>query len=179
MVEESPCGAELPDLDTLAGKLEYLFDNIRPTAEELGVNDEPGRRYTIREIANKINQAAETDPDAPTISAAYIGEMRRGVSTDPRASHILALARAFGVDPGFLIDRRAARNVQEQIDLLNELRQLDVRQVALRWVLRQQGLSADTSELIERIVERCRQLEGLDRIETPRSTSATVDPLPG
>lgn len=166
MAEQSPCGADVPALDTLAGKLEFLFDNIRPTADELGANDEPGRRYTIREIANKINKAAAADPDAPTISAAYIGEMRRGVTTDPRASHILALARAFGVDPGFLIDRRITRVVQEQIDLLNELRQLDVRHVALRWVLREQGLSADTSRLIEQIVERCRQLEGLDLVET-------------
>jgi transcriptional regulator with XRE-family HTH domain len=153
----------LPHLETLAEKLEYLFDRIRPTAAELGSGDEPGRRYTTKEIATKINQAAEGDPHPVTISAAYIGEMRRGITTDPRASHIKALAGAFGVDPGFFVDSKTARAVQEQIDLLNDLREMRVERVALRRVLQQQGLSADSTRMIEQIVDRCRQLEGLPR----------------
>ncbi len=164
MVGESSSGSELPHLDTLADKLEYLFDKIRPTAQELGPNDDPGRRYTTKEIASAINAVAATDPNPVTISAAYIGEMRRGITTDPRASHIKALARAFGVDPGFFIDSKTTRQVQEQIDLLNDLRQMKVQQVALRRVLQQQGLSVDSTRLIEQIVDRCRQLEGLDRV---------------
>jgi transcriptional regulator with XRE-family HTH domain len=165
MVEERASGGELPHLDTLADKLEYLFDKIRPTTRELGTNDEPGRKYTTKEIANKINVAAACDPHPVTISAAYIGEMRRGVTTDPRASHIKALAKAFGVDPGFFIDSKITRRVQEQIDLLNELRQMKVQQVALRRVLQQQGLSDDSTRLIEQVVDRCRQLEGLDHVD--------------
>lgn len=164
MAEARSPDRDLPHLDTLADKLEYLFDRIRPTAGELGA-EEPGRRYTTKEIANKINEVATGDPNGVTISAAYIGEMRRGITTDPRASHIKALARAFGVDPGFFVDSKVTRRVQEQIDLLNELRQMKVQQVALRRVLQQQGLSADSTRLIEQLVDRCRTLEGLNRPE--------------
>lgn len=153
---------EAQPLDTLADKLEYLFDRVRPTGSELGPGEEAGRRYTTKEIANKINEAAERDGTGVTISAAYVGEMRRGVTTDPRTSHVQALARAFGVDPGFFVDDRVTRRVQEQIDMLNELRQMKVQQVALRRVLRQQGLSDDSTRLIELLVDRCRKLEGLD-----------------
>jgi transcriptional regulator with XRE-family HTH domain len=152
----------MPDLDTLADKLEFLFDRVRPTARELGPHEEPGRRYTTKEIACKINEAARRDDTGVTISAAYVGEMRRGITTDPRTSHVKALAQAFGVDPAFFVDSQVTRRVQEQIDLLNELRQMKVQQVALRRVLRQQGLSDDSTRLIEQLVDRCRKLEGLE-----------------
>ena len=146
------------NLETLADRLEFLFDRVRPTAAELGPHETAGRRYTTKEIANKINE----DGTGVTISAAYVGEMRRGVTTDPRTSHVQALARAFGVDPAFFVDSQVTRRVQEQIDLLNELRQMKVQQVALRRVLRQQGLSDDSARLIEQLVDRCRKLEGVD-----------------
>jgi hypothetical protein len=157
-----PEGRGMPALETLADKLDYLFDRVRPMAKELGPHEEVGRRYTTKEIANKINDAAERDGTGVTISAAYVGEMRRGITTDPRTSHVKALARAFGVDPAFFVDSSVTRRVQEQIDLLNELRQMKVQQVALRRLLRQQGLSDDSARLIEQLVDRCRQLEGLD-----------------
>jgi hypothetical protein len=161
MAEAHQPGHELPQLDSLADKLEYLFDRIRPTAQEL-TGEQPGRKYTTKEIASKINDAAAGDPRGVTISAAYIGEMRRGVTTDPRTSHVKALAEAFGVDPGFFVDSTVTRRVQEQIDLLQELRQMKVQRVALRRVLQQQGLSADSTRLIEQLVDRCRTLEGLE-----------------
>ncbi|MEU7587326.1 hypothetical protein AB0A95_13600 [Micromonospora sp. NPDC049230] len=145
---------ELPPLDTLAARLEYLFDEIRPTPDELGDSDEPGRKYTNREIADKINQAsAET---GVTISAAYIGELRRGVASDPRTSHVRALATAFGVNSGYFVDDAAARRIQDQITLLSELRRMDVKQVALRQVLADNGLSATDTQLIEQMVVRLR-----------------------
>ncbi len=158
-------GRNMPRLETLADKLEFLFDRVRPTAGELGTHEAPGRRYTTKEIANKINEAAQRDGTGVTISAAYVGEMRRGITTDPRTSHVKALAQAFGVDPAFFVDSQITRRVQEQIDLLNELRQMKLQQVALRRVLRQQGLSDDSTRLIEQLVDRCRKLEGLDEDE--------------
>jgi transcriptional regulator with XRE-family HTH domain len=153
--QTGPAGRDLPPLETLADKLEFLFERVRPP-------EEPGRKYTTKEIATKINEAAQRDDTGVTISAAYVGEMRRGITTDPRTSHVKALAQAFGVDPAFFVDSRVTRRVQEQIDLLNELRQMKVQQVALRRVLRQQGLSDDSTRLIEQLVDRCRKLEGLD-----------------
>ncbi|BCJ57045.1 hypothetical protein Jiend_04670 [Micromonospora endophytica] len=76
MVDDQRAEQELPSLDTLAARLEYLFENIRPTSAEVGDSDEPGRRYTNKEIADKINATA--DETGVTISAAYIGELRRG-----------------------------------------------------------------------------------------------------
>ena len=149
-----------PPLDTLAARLEYLFDTIRPTVDELGESDDPDRRYTNKEIADKINDAARGRPDGVTISAAYVGELRRGVASDPRTSHVQALAKAFGVDPGFFVDDEAARRVQEQIELLKELRRMDVQQVALRQVLHDSGLSPASTLIVEQMVARLQEIEG-------------------
>ncbi|RZT77934.1 hypothetical protein EV382_1109 [Micromonospora violae] len=146
MVDDRYAEPELPPLDTLAARLEYLFDNIRPTPDELSDADESGRRYTNREIADKINEVATET--GVTISAAYIGELRRGVASDPRTSHVRALAAAFGVNSGYFVDDAAARRIEDQIALLNELRRMDVKQVALRQVLTDNGLSATDTRLI-------------------------------
>ncbi len=153
-------GKAMPRLGTLAAKLEYLFDTIRPTPDELGESDEPDRRYTNKEIADKINDAASGRADGVTISAAYVGELRRGVACDPRTSHVQALARAFGVDPGFFLDDEATQRVQEQIGLLNELRRMDVKQVALRQLLHDSGLSPASTLIVEQMVARLQEVEG-------------------
>ncbi|TDB80393.1 XRE family transcriptional regulator, partial [Micromonospora fluostatini] len=70
--------------------------------------------------------------------------------------HILALARAFGVHSGYFVDDAAARRVEEQIALLTELRRMDVRQVALRQVLTDAGLSPTDTQLVEQMVARLR-----------------------
>lgn len=141
--------------DSLATRLEYLFDQVRPTADELADAAEAGRRYTNKEIADKINAASSES--GVTISAAYIGELRRGVARDPRASHVRALARAFGVHPGYFLDDEVTRLVREQIALLDELRRMDVRQVALRRVLADSGLSRADARLVEQVVARLRE----------------------
>lgn len=155
MVTDGPTEQDLPPLDTLAARLEYLFDHIRPTPDELGNSDEPGRKYTNKEIADKINLvSAET---GVSISAAYIGELRRGVARDPRTSHVRALARAFDVNTGYFVEDDAARRVMEQIAILSELRRMDVKQVALRQVLADTGLSATDSLLVEQMIYRLRE----------------------
>ncbi|MEU8328711.1 hypothetical protein [Micromonospora sp. NPDC048839] len=154
MADDRHAEQDLPPLDTLAARLEYLFDEIRPSRDELGDSDEPGRKYTNREIADRINEAAAET--GVTISAAYIGELRRGVARDPRTSHVRALAAAFGVNSGYFVDDAAARRIQDQITLLRELRRMDVKQVALRQVLADNGLSATDTQLIEQMVVRLR-----------------------
>ncbi|WFE41017.1 hypothetical protein [Micromonospora sp. WMMD998] len=154
MADDRHAEREQPSLDTLAARLDYLFDRIRPTPEELGESDEPGRRYTNREIADRINASASET--GVSISAAYIGELRRGVASDPRTSHVRALAAAFGVSSGYFVDDAAARRIQEQITLLRELRRMDVKQVALRQVLADSGLSAGDTQLVEQMVARLR-----------------------
>ncbi|MGC4868247.1 hypothetical protein ACLQ3B_22765 [Micromonospora sp. DT53] len=170
MVDDRYAEQELPPLDTLAARLEYLFDKIRPTPDELGDSDEPERKYTNKEIADKINELA-TDTGV-TISAAYIGELRRGVASDPRTSHVRALAAAFGVNSGYFVDDAAARRIQDQITLLNELRQMDVKRVALRQVLADNGLSATDTRLIEQMVARLRAVAAAVGTGTTSSTPA-------
>ncbi|MEU8262971.1 hypothetical protein AB0C02_20365 [Micromonospora sp. NPDC048999] len=169
MVEDRLVELELPSLDTLAARLEYLFDKIRPTPEELSDSDEAGRRYTNKEIADKINAAAADT--GVTISAAYVGELRRGVASDPRMSHVRALAAAFGVNSGYFVDEAAAQRIQDQIGLLNELRRMDVKQVALRQVLADSGLSATDRHLIEQMVTRLRAVAEGSGPEEVGSTS--------
>jgi transcriptional regulator with XRE-family HTH domain len=162
---EDPNGAALGGL---SARIEYLFDKIRPSVDELTGTDEVGRRYTNKEIADRIN--AKSGDSGVSISAAYIGELRRGIALDPRASHIRALAQAFGVNPAYFVDDAAARRVQEQIDLLNDLRRMDVRQVALRHVLRDTGLSEASATLVEQMVAR------LSAIETAATPEARTEP---
>lgn len=158
MAEDQDDEQELPPLDTLAARLEYLFDTIRPTPAELGASDEPGRRFSNKEIGDRINACAAQD--GVTISAAYIGELRRGVASDPRTSHVRALAKAFGVSPGYFVDDAAARRIHDQIALLAELRRMDVKQVALRQVLADSGLSTTDALLVEQMVARLRDVSG-------------------
>jgi transcriptional regulator with XRE-family HTH domain len=146
-------GEEPAASETLAQRLNYLFANVLPTAGELGEGDTPGREYTNREIAATINGDDVHYPDV-TISAAYIGELRRGVTTDPRVSHCRALAHAFGVHPAYLVDDDVARKVKNEIALLKELRANGARTVALRTVLHQQGLTSDQIPLVQALVEQ-------------------------
>lgn len=155
-MESQPASRPSPPLGTLAERLEWLFEMVRPTSDEVPA-DQVGRPYTNREIANKINALALES--GTSISAAYIGELRRGAATDPRASHLQALANAFGVNAGFFVDDQAARRVQEQINLLRELRKMDVTQVALRRVLNDSGLSRESVLLVEQMVARLRAVE--------------------
>ena len=142
-----------PPIGTLAERLEWLFDKIRPTVEELADPAEVGRMYQNKEIAEKINHAREAGLDDTTITGAYVGEIRRGKTTDPRVSHLRALAWAFGVDPAFFIDDNAAVQVRREIDLLLQLRTMEVRQVALRQVLADRGLSETGTDLVEQLVQ--------------------------
>ena len=171
MATDGPDEQDLPPLGTLAARLEYLFDHIRPTPDEVGDDDEPGRKYTNKEIADKINISSVQT--GVSISAAYIGELRRGVASDPRTSHVHALARAFGVNTGYFVENDAARRVMEQIAILSELRRMDVKQVALRQVLTDTGLSATDTMLVEQMVARLR-----DATESP-VTKGTKPPPPG
>jgi transcriptional regulator with XRE-family HTH domain len=158
MAEHGQVGGGLPTNSTLAERLAYLFDTVRPLPEELGSSDEAGRAYMNKEIADKINALAPST--GVTISAAYVGELRRGVASDPRVSHIRALAKAFGVDAAyFLGDDQVAEEIRRQVELLRSLRDMNVKQIALRQVLADTGLSPASSELVQQMVERLREVD--------------------
>ena len=72
--------------EKLVGRVERLFDAIK--------NLKTGEEYTSSEIARmSLGDLPEEDVEG----------LRSGSVTDPPLSHLLALARAFGVEPSYLV----------------------------------------------------------------------------
>ncbi|MFI5932200.1 hypothetical protein [Actinoplanes sp. NPDC051494] len=154
----------------LAGKLNHLFSTFRPRPEEIQ-RGRPGREYFNSELADRINGPGEvadrircTVGDV-SISGAYIGELRQGKVTDPRLSHLKALALAFGVPVSYLVEDDpggpAAADVARDLERLAELRRAGVRQVLLRDVLAGTGLSDRSQAAMTAIFEQLLEVEGI------------------
>ena len=130
---------------TIAQRLEHLFATVHP----------PGRGpYSLREVADAINEAAGTN----LISSAYLSQLRLGQRTEPSHSRLAAIARFFGVDVGYFSDNEIARRTGEQLELLEAMRDSGVRSIALRLA----GLSETSLEAVRAVVESARKLEHLD-----------------
>ena len=89
--EEEPTGAERRGAagtrEGLAGRVERLFDAIK--------DPKTGETYTNSKIARmSLGDLTEEDVEG----------LRSGSVADPPLSHLLALARAFGVEPSYLVD---------------------------------------------------------------------------
>jgi transcriptional regulator with XRE-family HTH domain len=135
-----------PPLDTLAEKLDYLFRTAHP----------PGRgEYTYREAAAGIR--ARGGP--PTLSAAYLWQLRTGQSADPRMSYLEAIARFFDVPVGFFFDRDASGQIGTDVELLSAIRDPDTREL----VLRARELSTEAKAGLLGLVDLLRRLEGVPR----------------
>lgn len=137
MVESVP-GAER----TLAEKIDHLFKSVHPARGE----------YTHEEVAHAIRDAG-----GPTVSATYLWQLRKGIRDNPTKRHLEALSQFFGVQPAYFFDQDVSNRVDAELTLLASLRDVSVRQVALR----ASGLSAESLEAIVDMIERVRTLEGL------------------
>jgi transcriptional regulator with XRE-family HTH domain len=89
--EEEPTGADgrgaAGTREELAVRVERLFDAIKDT--------KTGETYTNSKIARmSLGDLTEEDVEG----------LRSGSVADPPLSHLLALARAFGVEPSYLVD---------------------------------------------------------------------------
>ena len=89
--EEEPTGADgrgpAGTPEVLALRIERLFDAIK--------NPKTGEEYTSSEIARmSLGDLAEEDVEG----------LRSGSIADPALSHVVALARAFGVESSYLVD---------------------------------------------------------------------------
>ena len=141
----------------VAERLNWLFDRIRPGADELGPGETPGRKYTNQEIANKIND----DHGSPTtISRQQISKMRNGEAEDPRMGHCAALSRAFGVNPGFFVDDKVADDVRRDLAHILQLKELGVREVALRTVLTNHGLDDSQVPIVAALIKALAERRG-------------------
>ena len=131
---------DTPQQVTLARKIDALFRA-------------PGREYTYAEVAEGIRRQG-----GPTSAATQLWELRHGVKANPRIAHLAALATFFGVPTRyFLADDDLGADLDAKLQQLHALRDPQVERLALR----ASGLSPRTLRAIAAIVERAREIEGL------------------
>jgi transcriptional regulator with XRE-family HTH domain len=136
--------ADQPKPDSLADRLNHLFDIVHP----------PGLLpYSNEEVARAVRE------QGGDISRAYLSYLRNGDRTNPTFQHLQALARFFGVTPAYFFDDDVATEVNAQLDLVVALRDAGVRAVALRAA----GLSPRGLHAVATIIEEVRSLEGLSK----------------
>lgn len=128
-------------------RLNLLFDTIRPAGRETP--------HSNKEVAAAIRATGGS------ISDVYIWQLRAGRRTNPTKDHIEALAAFFGVSPAYFFDDELARHTIADLRTLDALRRLQVQHVSLRTVLQHKGLSAASQQVIQQMVDRCLELEGL------------------
>lgn len=133
----------------IAERLDHLFATIYPKGL--------GRPYTLREAADKIN----ADAGENLISAAYISQLRNGDKRSPGFDKLAGLAKLFGVSTDYFVDDEAARKTNEQLALVDAMRDQGVEHVALRAA----GLSAESLKAVLNLMDSARKLEGLPAIE--------------
>jgi transcriptional regulator with XRE-family HTH domain len=143
---------------SLADRLNLLFATFKPTD---GVNRaRSDGEYFNSEIAERINKESPV-----TISGAYIGELRSGKATDPRLSHLKALAMAFGVPTTYLVsadDDPALDDVEGDLSRLRAMRELNVQKVVLRDVIGRTGLSTASQQALNSVLAQLLELEGIE-----------------
>lgn len=133
--------------ESLAGKLNALFERVYPAAQ--------GRPYTNKEVAAAIRARGGH------ISDVYVWQLRKGLRTNPTKDHLEALAGVFGVSPAYFFDQDVSDRTLTDLGILESLRELKPEQVSLRTVLERKGLSPESRRLIQQVIQRCLELEGL------------------
>lgn len=110
-----------------------------------------GKVLTTRELAQQLTDAGHQ------VSHTYVSRLLNGQADDPSLRCLLALAKVFGVPPGYFVDDATAEKVNRDLDLLTALRDGDVRVIALE----SRGLSPSSRETVLSVIKQVRKLEGL------------------
>ena len=141
---------------TLADKLDRLFKTVHPRGRP---------EYTYEQVTNGIRERG-----GPTISGAYIWQLRKGIQDNPRKKHLEALANFFGITPAYFLDKETGIRLYAQLELLAALRDAQVQHLALRAA----GLTPEAIRAIAHIIEHTRQIEGLlsEEVSDPRQETA-------
>ncbi|MFF5085325.1 helix-turn-helix domain-containing protein [Actinoplanes sp. NPDC000266] len=152
-----------PELDTLQERLAYLFDKMRPAGKP---------RYTYRQASDAIRE-----DQGFTMSGAYIHQLTTGERVNPRIDQVRALARFFGVPPGFLLGDEGSDIVAEQIERLQQakeakerLQKLDdaMKDPSVRLVaLKARNLSPSHLGLVSAVLDEVLRLEGKEDDDPP------------
>lgn len=142
-----------PDGGAFAAKLDRLFRTVRPGGGS--------REFSYREVARAIEQRGDV-----TISASYLHQLRSGLKDNPTIKHLEAIASFFGVPASYFLDEQIAAEVGAELKLLSAMRDVGVRDVAMR----AHGLSKESLSVVADMIERTRELEGLDSPARKRRT---------
>lgn len=141
--------AENDDPGELARKIDRLFRTVHPRART---------EVSYREVAKAIE-----DRGGPKISASYLHALRTGLKDNPTKRHLEAIAEFFGVSPAYFFDDDLAAKIDAQLELLESMRDAGIRHIALR----AKELSPGAIEMIREMVDRTRQIEGVDEPPGP------------
>jgi len=98
------------------------------------------------------------------VSGVHISHLRSGRRDNPSARLLAALAELFGVPIGYFFDPTMENRINAELDALTALQ--DSRAKSL--MLRAQGVSPESMDHLEGLLERIRQIEGLDERDHPR-----------
>lgn len=128
----------------LADKLNHLFATVpAPTRSGLYSNDTAAHALADLGV---------------TVSGVHISHLRSGRRDNPSARLLVALAELFGVPIGYFFDSTMAETIDSELESLAALR--DSRAKSL--MRRARGVSPQSMDQLEAILDRIRQLEGLD-----------------
>ena len=128
----------------LAEKLNHLFLTVvAPTRTGLYSND---------------SAAAALGEQGITVTGTHLSHLRTGRRDNPSARLLVGLSELFGVPMGYFFDPTMESKINSELDALSALRDTEVRSL----MLRAQGISPQSMEHLKGILERIRDIEGLD-----------------
>ncbi|OBJ41271.1 XRE family transcriptional regulator, partial [Mycobacterium colombiense] len=135
--------AEGPDNGELASRLSKLFEVMRKAG--------------AAPLSNAAAAAAITKKTGVSISPAYLWQLRSGVKRNPTVAHLRAIADFFGVPASYLIDRDPDQKIDAQLTLMQALRDVGVRDLAVRT----SGLTPQAITSLAAMVDEVRKLQDL------------------
>jgi len=131
----------IDDHSNLADRIDHLLTTVHPQ----GCGP-----YTYDEVAEGIRAQG-----GPTISAQYLNQLHRGRRDNPTKQHLEALARFFGVPVAYFFDSTEATRVDEEIALLQVIRDSEIKNLALRSL----ELSPEGRRSVAKIIEEINDFE--------------------
>jgi transcriptional regulator with XRE-family HTH domain len=138
--------ADGPDNGELASRLTKLFEVMRTAG--------------TAPLSNAAAAAAITEKTGVSISPAYLWQLRSGIKRNPTVAHLRAIAEFFGVPASYLIDRDPDQKIDAQLTLIQALRDVGVRDLAVRT----SGLTPEAITSLAAMVDEVRKLQDLPAI---------------
>ena len=132
--------------ESLADKVEWLFQRVP--------DPETGQPFTNPRLAARIRQLRP----GFSVTGTAIWNVRTGVTTRPSWQLMEGMAKAFGVAPGYFSDDVDIRELEQQLAALDVLKDGRVWSLAQR----AQGVSPESLGAVRDVLERYRELEGLN-----------------